>query len=242
MRTKRAAKVLLFLQVLAPAVAPASARAGEEPAPERPGTAAPRSPAPEHGLELRPYAGWALAQHSLTGAFGGADVTYRLGPHWAVGVDGALYAEASPGPAPSYPLSEIAWSADLDVEYLPWAPRPEARVLEGYVMLPAPGLVASRPVAVVDPANRHFDDSYFVQFSGGIGARMYLGASVALTLELRDMVYFDKRENPLIAAGPTTLPLLDPSNPKNQETWYARTPMLTNCVELRLGVSFFLGG
>jgi hypothetical protein len=240
MRTKRASKVLLFLQVFAPAVAPAIARAGEEPAPERVGAAVPPSPA--HGLELRPYAGWAHAQQSSVGAFGGADVSYRLGSHWAVGLDGALYAQASPGPAPSYPLNESAWSANFDVAYLPWAPRPEMRALEGYVMLPAPGIVATRPVAVVDPANRHFDLNYLVEFSGGIGARMYLGNSVALTLELRDMIYKDRRESALVASGPPTLSPADPNNPKNPATWYAPTTAFTNCVELRLGVSFFLGG
>jgi hypothetical protein len=239
MRTKRASKVLLLLQVLSPAVAPAIARAGEEPAQER--TAA-GSPAYEHGLELRPYAGWALVPHSLTGAFGGANVTYRFGPHWAVALDGALYVQGSPGPAPTYPLNETTWSANLDVVYLPWAPRPEGRALEGYVLLPAPGIVTSRVVPVVDPVNRHFDDNHLVQLSAGIGARMYLGASVALTVELRDLVYNEHQESPVVAPGPRTLPPSDPNSPNNPATWYSSTLAITNCVELRLGVSFFLGG
>ncbi len=226
MRTKRYLAVLMGLAVAGAMVSP-PAFAGES----------------LPWLELRPVAGWAVLPDSVTGGLVGADVAYRLAPHWALGLDGALYApfNGSVGSNPSYPRNETSWSASVDVGYLPWVVLPEAGSLDGYGLLGA-GVVSSRPVAVRDPTDRRFDDSHLVQLTAGVGGRMYISTGVALSLELRGMVYYQALENPEIPSGSTALPITNPNNPKNPDTWYSTARAFTGCVELRLGVSFLLGG
>jgi hypothetical protein len=192
-------------------------------------------------MELRPQAGWALAPHSVTGAFVGANAAYRVGPHWVLGLDGALYSpfNGSAGATPSYPVTETTWSAGVDVAYIPW-PRSSPGELEWYALLGA-GLVATHPVAVVDPVNRHFDDSSLAELAAGVGLRLYLDPTFALTLEVRDRAYSDRYENPSVRAGTTRAPPDDPNNPRNPATWYSPDASFTQCFELRLGISFFFG-
>jgi hypothetical protein len=241
-RTPRAVVALVCLNLVALAVLSQDAGAAEassqEQAPSNSASAPPDLPR----LELRPNAGWAIVERSVTGGFVGANVTYRWRPHWAIGLDGVLFSPFDASPAtPSYPLNESEWAANLDLQYLPWLAQRETGTFDGFVLLGA-GLVRTRPVPVLDPANRHFDYNNLLQLAGGVGARVYLGAAFAITLELRDMLYFDKRESARVATGSPNLPTSDPNSPQNPDLWYSPATTLTNCVELRLGVSFFVGG
>jgi hypothetical protein len=193
-----------------------------------------------HRLELRPYGGWAVVPNSVTGAFVGADVTFRFHRFFALGGDIAWYApfNGAPGATPSYPLNETRGSADLDAYLVPWPARAHAgaaaSAFEPY-LLGGLGAVMSRPVSVVDPAHRRFgDDNTLVDLCLGLGARVFVGERVAVTLELRDLLYFEKIESGAVAAG------LNGS--LNSTTWYEPRSHFTNAVQLRLGASFFLGG
>jgi hypothetical protein len=178
-------------------------------------------------LELRPYGGWAFVPHSVVGAFIGADATVRVHRRWALGADGAWYSPFESAPSASvapYPLNRTSWSASLDVAFFPLLPArttPAAGSLEAFVRIGV-GVVAARPIAVVDPS-RHFTDSRLVQLGAGVGGRMYINRWLAATLELRDAVYFDRVENPRVAEPP-----FSPSDPG---TWYSPHSRLTNRVE-----------
>jgi hypothetical protein len=188
-------------------------------------------------LEIRPVAGWAFVPHSIAGAFIGADATVRLHRRWALGADAAWYSPFESEPQAwiaRYPVNRTSWSASLDAAFFPWMTAraaPADGSLEVFVLLGA-GLIATRPVPVVD-LSRHFDDSVLLQLGAGVGGRLYVNRWLALTLELRDFVHFDRVENAQIASGNGAF------SASNPNTWYAPDNRLTNCVELRLGASFF---
>jgi hypothetical protein len=227
----------------------ALAHAGDALAQERPpasdALARERPPVDVSRWELRPYAGWAVIPHSTTGAFFGASVAYRFAAHVSLGVDGTLYApfNASADHTSKWPLSETAWSTTLDVAYLPWAAPRDANGFDGYFLLGA-GVLGTRPIAVVDPTYRSFDYSWTLQGTLGIGARAYLSRHLAVTVELRDRLYFERRENRAVAAGtpnPDAGLGAYQNSPRNPAHWYSPETALTTDVELRLGFSF-LGG
>jgi hypothetical protein len=202
-----------------------------------------------HRMELRPYGGWAAVPNSVTGAFVGADVDFRLSRLLALGGDLAWYApfERSAGEHPSYPLNETRWSVDLDVHIVPWPASARtgdaAGAFEPY-LLGGVGALASRPIAVVDPGVRTFDSNTLATFCVGAGMRLFVAERVAVTLEVRDLMYFERLENGQIASGPslgqgpqgTAFGPLDPS------TWYSPTSHFTNAIQARVGASFFLLG
>jgi hypothetical protein len=199
----------------------------------------------QNRLEFRPLGGWSIAPNSVTGAFVGADVAFRMGRFFALGVDAAWYApfNGSAGVHPSYPLNESRWSADLDAYVVPWPARAGTSTAMGafepYV-LGGLGVLAYRPIPVVDPANRHFGDSNAVDLAFGVGVRLFLLERLAIALEVRDLIYFTRMENNAVAGGSTTLPLTDPNNPKNPVAWYSPNTRLTNSVQVRLSANLFV--
>jgi hypothetical protein len=190
-------------------------------------------------VELRPFAGWAAQDQSTIGGFFGADASYRLHPNWAIGADAALYApfNGSSGVPLTHPINETAWSASVDVALLPWAPAPRLGAVEGYVLLGV-GAVSTRPVSIVDPSHRQFDYRTLVQLSPGIGLRVFLSPALSVSLELRDMLYFDNHEAARIAPGSEALPPSDPASPRNPNTWFATGSSFTECYQARLGIGW----
>jgi hypothetical protein len=188
-------------------------------------------------LELRPYAGWALVPNSVTGPFLGADIAFRLGGAVALGLDGAVYGpfSRSPGSQP-YPLNETRDSFDLDVSFYPWPARarPDAAGSFEPYLLVGLGAVQTRPVPVVDPTDRSFQYNTEIDAGLGAGVRVFVAERIAFTLEVRDLLYFERVENSTIASGST-----GPSSPRNPALWYDPNTHFTNGVQMRLGVSFF---
>ena len=188
-------------------------------------------------LELRPFGGWAVTPNSVTGGFVGADAAFRLHPLFSVGGDIAWYApfNGSEGTSSSYPLNETHGSFDLDAHLVPWPARAHAGAIAGawepYV-LGGLGAILTRPVSVVDPTSRHFDqDNTLVQLSLALGLRIFVGQRVAVVLELRDLVYPEHVESQLIA-----------NDRKDPALWYDPQTRVTNALQVRLGASFFVGG
>jgi hypothetical protein len=208
-------------------------------------TDAPRDVPALHRLELRPYAGWAAVPDSVTGPFAGADVTFRLAPAVAIGIDAAAYGPFNRSPAsPLHPLNEARDSFDLDATLFPWPARARgdtaAGTFEPY-LLAGLGIIHTRPVSVVDPANRSFDYNALIDLALGMGIRVFVADRIAFTLELRDLLYFEKRENENVPSGSASDPMNAFSNPRNPATWYDANTHFTSCLELRLGASFFVG-
>ncbi len=92
------------------------------------------------------------------------------------------------------------------------------------------GIIRTEPIPVIDPDNRKFDWNNLVNFDVGIGFRIFFTRWLAATLEVRDLIYFEKTENLQIS---TTKPA-DPS------TWYDPNTHFTNDVQLQVGLSLFL--
>jgi hypothetical protein len=195
-------------------------------------------------VDLRTYVGWAYEPHSLTSGFLGAEVGLRVNPFFEMAVDGAWYAPFNPGTASSTPVNEDRYSCDLDfVVYLLAAltlRNEEAGTIEPYV-LGGLGVLVDRPVSVVAPGYRDFGDQGLVEFVTGIGARMFVTRRFTVRLDVRDMVYFDRRESTRIPHGSTSLPITDPENPLDPATWYDPSSYFTNDLQVRLGASLVLG-
>jgi hypothetical protein len=201
----------------------------------------------DHGtvdFEVRPNAGLAFVPQSLTNMFVGADVGVRFNRFFELALDGAWYSPFDGTPSTSQPVNEGRWSAGVDLAFFPFAAAARRRegpgTFEPYA-LAGLGAIVTRPVAVVDPVNRRFDDQTLVDLSVALGARLFATRWLAVNLEVRDMMYFDKMENPSVAGGSTSLALSDPNNPANPSTWYDPRSHFTNAVQLRLGGSFVLG-
>jgi hypothetical protein len=205
----------------------------------------PPRPIALHRLELRPFSGWAWLPGSLTGAFLGLGSTFRASHNWALGLDGAWYEpfNAAHATSSTYPLTEASWSATVDVAYLPFVATPtrEGEYLgsfEAWADVGA-GLMSTRPVPLLDPIHRHFDYRKSVHLAAGIGARVFVTRSVAVTLDLRDLLFFEDLEDPIVAGGSPSLPPTDLNSPSNPDTSYSNNHV-TNAIELRLGASFFV--
>jgi hypothetical protein len=203
----------------------------------------------DHGsvdFEVRPGAGLAFVPRSLTNMFVGADVGVRFNRFVELALDGAWYSpfDGTPAPSASQPVNESRYSAGADVAFFPFAASARLRegrgTLEPYALVGL-GAVVTRPIAVVDAVNRRFDDQTLFDFSIALGARLFATRWLAVNLEVRDMMYFDKMENPSVAGGSTSLPLSDANNPANPVTWYDASSHFTNAVQLRLGGSFVVG-
>ena len=130
------------------------------------------------------------------------------------------------GPHPSYPLNETAYSADLDAYFIVWPARARAGAAAGafeLYLLAGAGILATRPIAVVDPADCDFEDNRLAGFTLGAGARLFSGERVAVTLELRDSVYFEKIENREVPDGSSSPPTFA-DDPRNPATFYDPAP------------------
>jgi hypothetical protein len=203
----------------------------------------PSASAPSRNLDVRPYVGAAAVPNSVTTGFVGADAVFWLG-RVGIGGDFAWYSPFNQGPGarPSYPLNESILSGGLDFYLAPWEAHLDegwARALEPYVVA-GPGLMVTRPIAVVDPVHRQFSNNNLIDLSLGLGARLFATRRLAIALEVRDTVYFDKWESPRVAPGSTSLPPASPDNPVNPSTWYDVSTHFTNAVSVRLGASFSL--
>jgi hypothetical protein len=194
-----------------------------------------------HRVELRPQVGWALWPHSLSGGSLGAAASYRFSPAFAMGLNAAWYSplDASAGATPSYPLNESDWSASLDFAFFPIVARrrggDESGAFEAYA-LGAAGIVRTRPVPVRDPTDRAYFYNNNVDLAVGIGARLYASRLLAVTLELRDLMYFERLENPRVPAAAAT-----PLGPTDPSTFYDAGTHFTQVLQVCLGGTFLVG-
>jgi hypothetical protein len=61
---------------------------------------------------------------------------------------------------------------------------------------------------------------------------MFLSRLVALDLDVRDLVYFDREESRILGTGTSPTALNSPLNPS---MWYDPNTYFTNAIQLRLG-------
>lgn len=208
-----------------------------------------------HRFEIMPYFETTLNDQFVSHDAPGLALNYYITQVLAIGLNGNWYGglnaqsdfnfENRRSANIDVPLNNYQLSGDLNFTYVPMYGKFAGFgdfifhydvYVDGGV-----GLIRTEPIAVIDPDNRKFTWNNLVNFDVGIGFRIFFTRWLAATLEVRDLIFFDKIENTKVATGnPQTLPVNDPNSPLNPNTWYDPNTHLTNDVQLQVGLSFFL--
>jgi len=196
-------------------------RAADEP----PEIAAP----PSHRFAVTPSWTHAFVPRSVSADAIGLTVqaTFDARGRFGLGLTGALYSPfplARAAVPASSPASETLGSLIPEFTYTPLrGPRAELTVLAGV------GVLASRPVSLVDPGHRTFSYDTNLAMSYGAALRVYLTRQMAVSLEGRNVVYVQAQESAQV----------DQRAPGDPSTWYGDR-RLVPAVETRLGLTVFL--
>jgi outer membrane beta-barrel protein len=196
-------------------------------------------------FEFMPYYGFTLNDQFVSHNAPGLGLNYWITNVLAVGVNGNYHAPFNTDSSFNFqtrraarvnvPLSEYQWSAALNFTYSPimgkfsgfgdFIFQYDAYVVGGV------GLLASRPVPVIDPDNRLFESKSHLAFNAGLGIHIFFNRWFAANLEVRDYIFNDQLEAIAIAKGEAAA---DPT------TWLEDKGRLTNGVQAQLGLSVFL--
>ncbi len=205
-------------------------------------------------FEIMPYYATALNDQFVNHPGPGLGLNYYITQVLAVGVNGNWYDGLNQDSDFNFqnrrsariavPLNNYQVAGDLNFTYVPMYGKFAGfgdfiftydAFIEGGV-----GLIRTKPIPVIDPDNRKFDWNNNINFDLGIGFRIFFTRWLAAVLEVRDIIYNEKLENTQVATGSTSLPLNDPNNPLNKDTWYDSDTHITNAVQLQVGLSLFL--
>jgi len=194
-------------------------------------------------FEIMPYWEFSLNDQFVSHPGPGLALNYYLTQVLAVGLNGVWYGglngendfnfQNRRAARIAVPLNQYQLSGDVNFTYVPMYGKFAGfgdfifnydAYVDGGV-----GVIRTEPYAVIDPDNRKFDWNTLVNFDVGIGFRIFFTRWLAATLEVRDLIYFEKLENLAIAA-----------NPLDQSKWYDPGTHFTNDVQLQVGISMFL--
>jgi outer membrane beta-barrel protein len=210
-------------------------------------------------FELMPYFEFSMNDQFVQHNAPGLALNYYITQVLAIGVNGNWYDglnapsnfnfENRRAARISVPLNDYQLSGDFNFTYVPMYGKFAGFgdfifhydvFVEGGL-----GIIRTKPIPVIDPDNRSFPNWYnAINFDAGIGFRIFFNRWLAAVLEVRDLIYNETIENPVVAGvgvpGATTLPLSSKQNPLNPNTWTDPNTHLTNDVQLQLGLSIFL--
>jgi outer membrane beta-barrel protein len=206
-------------------------------------------------LEIMPYFAITLNDQFVSHNAPGLSLNYYVTQVLAVGITGNWYQGLNADSDFNFqnrraariavPLNEYQVSGDFNFTYVPMYGKFAGfgdfifhydAYIDGGV-----GLIRTRPIAVIDPDNRKFDWNNLINFDVGIGLRIFFNRWLAATLEIRDIMYFEKIENIQVANGPAVGPGPGYGNsPLNPDTWYDKDTHFTNDVQMQVGLSFLL--
>jgi outer membrane beta-barrel protein len=196
-------------------------------------------------FEFMPYYGFTLNDQFVSHNAPGLALNYWITNVLAVGVNGNYHAPFNSDSSFNFqtrraarvnvPLSEYQWSAALNFTYSPimgkfsgfgdFIFQYDAYVVGGV------GLLASRPIPVIDPDNRLFKSQSHLAFNAGLGIHIFFNRWFAANLEVRDYIFNDQLEAIAIAKGDAAA---------DSTTWLEDKGRLTNGVQAQLGLSVFL--
>ncbi len=205
-----------------------------------------------HRFEIQPYWAFTLNDQFVSHPGPGMALNYYITQVMAVGVNGTWYGGLNGDSDFNFqnrraariavPLNQYQFSGDVNFTYVPMYGKFAGfgdfifnwdSFLEGGV-----GVIRTEPIAVIDPDNRKFDWNTLVNFDIGLGFRIFFTRWLAATLEVRDIMFFDKLEN--LQIGDTSAPASSPTSAYNPATWTDPNSHLTNDVQLQVGLSMFL--
>jgi outer membrane beta-barrel protein len=196
-----------------------------------------------HRFEVNPYFGLTLNDQYVSHDGPGLALNFYITNVVAIGINGNFYQalnsksdfDLQTGRAAriGLPITEYQWSGSANVTYVPaygkFAGFGDFIFHYDFFLHAGAGAISTRPIAVIDPDNRSFNFVIKPQGQAGGGLRIFFNRWLAAVLEVSDYIYFEKLENPVIAAVPS-----DPTQ------WLAPGTYLTNDVRAQVGLSFFL--
>ena len=207
-------------------------------------------------FEVNPYFGITFNDQFVSHPGPGLALNYYITNVLAVGinynyfgafnVDRKLNAQVRRSARVAVPLTEYNMGGNLNFTYVPaygkfagfgdFIFHYDAYVVGGV------GAIQTRPIPVIDPDNRNFEDQWKIAFNAGIGLRIFFNRWLGVNLEMRDYIFPDKLE---------ALKVQDGQSPADANYWYddgkgggtsysKAKARLTNAVQAQLGVTFFL--
>jgi outer membrane beta-barrel protein len=200
-------------------------------------------------FEIKPYWEFTLNDQFVSHDGPGLALNYYLTQVLAVGIDGVWYGglngendfnfQNRRAARIAVPLNDYQLSGDVNFTYVPiygkFAGFGDFIFNYDTFILGGVGLIRTEPIPVIDPDNRKFDWNNLVNFDIGLGFRIFFTRWLAATLEVRDLIYFEKTENLSISTKP-----IGPGGPNDSSTWTDPNTHFTNDVQLQVGLSLFL--
>jgi outer membrane beta-barrel protein len=196
-------------------------------------------------FELQPYWSFSLNDQFVTHTGPGLAANYYITNVLAIGLNGTFYDGLNSDSDFNFenrraahigvPLNEYFGQANVNFTYVPvygkfagfsnFIFHYDAYVLGGL------GIIDTRPIPVIDPDNRNFSFKPKLDFSVGVGLRIFLNRWFAAILEIRDYLYSEQIENTQVAAST--------AQQQNPATWFGPN-IFTNDFQAQVGVSIFL--
>jgi len=207
-------------------------------------------------FEIQPFFAFTLNDQFVSHDAPGVALNYYLTQVLAVGVVGNWY-DGLNSPSDfnfqlrraahvAIPLNDYQLSGDLNFTYVPMYGKFAGFGdfifnYDGYID-GGVGLIRTKPIPVIDPDNRLFSWNNLINFDVGIGLRIFFTRWLAATLEIRDIMYFEKIESTTVATGAEVGPGQPgyANSPTNPATWYDKDTHFTNDIQMQVGLSVFL--
>ncbi len=212
-----------------------------------------------HRFEINPSANFSLNDPYVQHTGFGLSLNYWISNVLAVGLTGVFFQGLNTTSDVNYfvgrsaelvvPINEYQLAAAVNFSYVPLYGK--FSMFNRFIfhwdmyLTAGVGIMRTRPIAAVDPEVRSFDWNTRILFDAGIGFRVFVSPSVAITTELRNFIYPELLENtstnlPETGMGAngqlTTTCARCRRNPAN---WTSESA-LTDNVMLSVGLTVFL--
>ncbi len=212
-----------------------------------------------HRFELNPSANFSLNDPFVSHTGFGLTMNYWISNVLAIGVTGVFFQGLNSTSDMNYfvgrssglvvPINEYQLAAAVNFSYVPLYGK--FSMFNRFIfhwdlyLTAGVGIMRTRPIPAIDPEVRTFDWNTRIMFDAGIGVRVFVSRSVAISAELRNFVYPELLENtstnlPETGRGTngaiTTTCTACRRNPAN---WTSESS-LTDNVMLSVGLTLFL--
>lgn len=213
-----------------------------------------------HRFEINPSANFSLNDPYVSHTGFGLSLNYWISNVLAVGATGVFFQGLNATSDVNYfvgrsaelvvPINEYQLAAAVNFSYVPLYGK--FSMFNQFIfhwdmyLTAGVGIMRTRPIAAVDPEVRTFDWNTRILFDAGLGFRVFVSRSVAITAELRNFIYPELLENTT-----TNLPETGSDTPtgpvsttctrcrRNPNNWTSETA-LTDNVMLSVGLTVFL--
>jgi outer membrane beta-barrel protein len=212
-----------------------------------------------HRFEINPSANFSLNDPFVSHTGFGLSMNYWISNVLAVGVTGVFFQGLNASSDVNYfvgrsaelvvPINEYQLAAAVNFSYVPLYGK--FSMFNRFIfhwdmyLTAGVGIMRTRPIPAVDPEVRTFDWNTRILFDAGLGFRVFVSRSVAITAELRNFIYPELLENTntnLQETGPGAGGAISTTcstcrrNPAN----WTRDTSLTDNVMLSVGLTVFL--